>query len=244
MQESLIDGLEVQSYGENNPREQWGTVGEKSAIREIDPTDRIDVQRVFDIDRQANVLKFMVGDPKTERESIDWANLDVHMFAVSGAEGVAKDEQGELQGWIWFARDEKERLERAQDQGLLTLVEDAELLEVSFAKYDSASPGQISSGLRQACERIAGLRVSDEDNNFSPDTVITAYVSPQNTDSIHVLEASGFVPKGEIIYDPAENSEPDILYILDWYKLNSILHEKADKTLFSDPKDSWQKNPL
>lgn len=238
MQESLIGGLEVQSYGAHNPREQGGTVGEKSAIREIDPTDRIDVQRIFDIDRRGAVKKFMVGKEKTEQESIDWANLDVHMFAVSGSEGVPKSEVGELQGWIWFARDKKERLERTQDQGLLTLADGAELLEVSFAKYESAPPGQMASGLRQACDKVARLRVSEEDAKLIPDTIITAYVSPENIDSIHVLEASGFVAKGEIVYDPAESGETDVLYVLDWNKLNGILHEKADKVLFGELKDS------
>lgn len=237
MQESLIDGLEVQSYGEYNPREQWGTVGEKSSIREIDPTDRIDVQRIFDIDRQANVLKFMAGDPKTERESIDWANLEVHMFAVSGAEGVAKDEQGELQGWIWFQKDAKERLEKAQNQGLVTLSYGAQLLEVSFARYEKAENGQMASGLRQACQKIWTDSVR-EDSNERPNIVVTAYADPENEASINVLESAGFVARGDVIYDPKQSIKSDVLYVLNWSLLDTIVHEKADKTLFSDSKDS------
>jgi len=234
MTESLIEDLEIQSYGENNPRAQEGTVGERSAIREIDPTDRVDVQRIFDIDRQEGVLKFMVGDPKTEQESIDWAKKEVHMFAVSGAvENAPVGERGELQGWVWFGNDEKERLERAQNEGLLTLSHGAQMLEVSFAKYDKAEPGQMAGGLRQACHKLWKDNVI---NNAleRPNIVVTAYTSSQNPDSINVLESAGFVAKGNVIYDPKESIIPDVLYVLDWSLLNTILHQNVDRALFGD----------
>lgn len=238
MPESLIEWLEIQSYGDNNPRQQEGTVGEKSTIREIDPTDRIDVRRIFDIDRQAGVLKFMVGDPKTERESIDWANLEVHMFAVSGAvENAPAGEKGELQGWIWFTRDEKERLEKAQNEGLITLSYGAQLLEVSFVKYDKAEAGQMASGLRQACHKI-WLDNAREDTNGRPNIVVTAYVDPENESSINVLESAGFVAKGDVIYDPKQSIKSDVLYVLNWSLLDTLVHEKADKVLFGESKDS------
>lgn len=123
----LIDSLEIKDYSAQH-REQWGLIGEKSAIRTIDPEDRIDVQRVFDIDRQKGVLEFSYGEPKNERESIDWANEEVHMFAVSGSEGVSKEEFGELQGWIWFYKDEELRLKQVRESGLVELPADVEVL--------------------------------------------------------------------------------------------------------------------
>lgn len=241
MPESLIESLEIQTY-DKNPRQQEGTIGEKSTIREIDPTDRIDVRRVFDIDRQDAVKKFMVGEEKTEQESIDWASKQVHMFAVSGAlENSSENEKGELQGWIWFANDEKERLERAQALGLMTPAEGAEALEASFAKLEGSAEKQMSSGLRQACTKVARIRVSEDDDKLMPDTVITAYARAENVASVRVLEASGFVNRGEIVYDPTDDPEPDILYVLDWEKLNNILHEKADQKLFPGPQDETKK---
>lgn len=102
---------------------------------------------------------------------------------------------------------------------------------MSFAKYEEAPPGQMASGLRQACVAVGAIRVSGDPEELKPKLVVTAYTNPRNLKSARVLEAAGFVARGEVVYDPGDDPNPDTLYVLDWGRLNEIVHQKSDTTV-------------
>lgn len=70
-------------------------------------------------------------------------------------------------------------------------------------------------------ERRDPVRYQDISNR---QIYITAYVDPGNTDSINVLEHSGFELVGQTRYDESEEKD-DRVYILNWEKL----YQELDK---------------
>ena len=228
MTERLSD-LPIADYS-NAPREQKRVAWEKAAERRIDPNDQKDIWRVWITDRATGVVEEMIGDPKTVAESINDARSEPYLFAVSGSKGVKNEEVGELQGWVWFQKDEAERLARLKQEGLIRDIEGDEALEVSFARYPNAAPGQMASGLRQALIKLAESR-SQIGPSSEPDLTITAYASARNPDSQRVLERAGFVRRGMTVYDSEENDQKDHFYVLDWEVLDAILRQEVDSRI-------------
>ncbi len=228
MTEQLSD-LPIADYS-SAPREQTRVVWEKAAVRRIDPNDREDIWRVWITDRATGVVEEMIGDPKTVAECVNDARTEPLLFAVSGSRGVKGEEIGELQGWVWFQKDEAERLVRLGKEGLIKEGEGEEVLEVSSARYPKAAGGQMAGGLRQALIQLAEIH-SQDGPSLKPNLTITAYVSPRNPDAQRALERAGFVRRGMTVYDPEENNQKDHLYVLDWKVFEAILRQQVDSRI-------------
>ena len=237
MKEYTIDDLEKANYSVS-PRSQERMVGQVAALRVIDQTDKKDMSRLKAIDRGA--ADTMVGDLRSDSSLETFAKQGSDdrgiIFGVSGSsEKASTEEIGELQGWVQFYPDEPERVVRLMDAGILKAEElnDIPVVEISYAKNPDSASGQIKSAVQQACLKVAQMQAFEVKGGAQdiPSMVITAYVEPSNLASIAVLERCGFDKVGEIGYD-TDSESPDHLYMLNWGKLNQIVHESGDKVLF------------
>ncbi|MBI4009059.1 GNAT family N-acetyltransferase [Candidatus Roizmanbacteria bacterium] len=224
---NIIDNLPIQDYSQN-ARRQEKVIGQKAAIRQIDPTDRRDMQRLRTIDRDPKVLRWMAGEPLRDEDLMyDAKGLNEYkIFVISGSQSLKdSNEIGELQGIITVRPDKNERVEELRRLNLISQNSIQPILEVSYAQYPNSANRQVASGLRQVCARISRINAEiAEKSEFSPNILITAYSDSENIDSIRVLENSGFERKGTVNYDGEENS----VYVLNWQQLNKLLHEQGE----------------
>lgn len=192
-------------------------------IRKINLNDPEDIRRVAVIDRNREVLKYMAGKELNEKELLEFVTDDENrtLYVVSGHKGVPKEEIGKLQGWIliYSGKEVTERERRALGRKVFDL--NFSIIEVSYAKYPTAFPGQIADGLRQVLLDLARKSGGDLRKGLMPPILVTAYVSPENEQSRHVLETAGFTlqPK-KIIWDSKESKKKDLVYVLDWNRLH------------------------
>jgi hypothetical protein len=128
----------------------WGIVGENTALRLIDTSDPIDLERYWKTNQSVGP-GLMVDDIQTMAELIEnaqdngaWIGFT---FAISG---IAGKEIGEFQGFVQFTPDSENVLrEKIEQTGLFLFLRDVAIWEVSYARYPQAAGGQVASAVRQ-----------------------------------------------------------------------------------------------
>lgn len=173
---------------------------EKSRIRWVNLSDPEEKKRLWEIETDSLVAKFVENLSETEDELAEFTALekDYLVLAVEGKNGhVEETEVGKLQGWITVYPEDKRRLARLQRQGLIDPVKkDLRILEIGFAKHPLAKPGQIASAIRQALALLSEAHKQDGARTL----VVTAYADEANEASTRVLLAAGFSLKGRVKY--------------------------------------------
>lgn len=224
--------------GYREPREILSMIGQKSAIDHIVPDDAEDFFRIQTIDKEAENMN---GEKMSLSELKEWAKglRDWHIFAVRGTPRSVSDpsEIGELQGWIQSYYIYDYNVDIMKKEGMIPkdIPSEVGIYEVSYAKYPGAEPHQISAALRQALLTLA-IEFEDKDKrkkaSYKRPFLIRATVDPHNQESIRVLESSGFVQVGKMYYsnEPEDQKSKDLVYLLDWNRLYSIL----DEAVFSE----------
>ncbi|MBI2310569.1 GNAT family N-acetyltransferase [Candidatus Collierbacteria bacterium] len=186
---------------------------EKSRIRWVNLSDPEEKKRLWEIETDSLVAKYVEDLAETEDELIEFTTLekDYLVLAVEGKSGhVEEAEVGKLQGWVTVYPEDKRRLVRLQKQGLIDLIkEDLRFLEIGFAKHPLAKSKQIASAIRQAL----GLLREAHKQDGGQALVITAYADEANEASTRVLLAAGFSLKGKVKYH-LKNISHDNFFIL------------------------------
>jgi hypothetical protein len=219
-------------------------VGQRSALRLINFKDRTDMQRYRDINRtlpeefvnthipEGN----LIGEVYYNRPGKKGYRSEEWYFGVAGSKGVSDTEMGELQGWVSIYPEDS--IDNLVAKGYLPETAKNDLvLEVSFARHPNAAPLQMASALRQVCTQVSQINaVLNKDSQVSKPTIpVTAYVKPDNIDSVTLMKAAGFEEKGEIEF--IEESENKVyqykVFILDWSKLNEKMHQAADEEILT-----------
>jgi hypothetical protein len=211
--------------------EQSRMIGQRTAIRAFVPNDPEDMERLQKIFQDPDVQRWMEGvkdmnadDIKrfSKRQGRKWGRGYQHefVFAISGSPGFLRnsDEEGKVQGVVNIYRVFKEDKDALVEKGLFK--DDEDIFEVSYARNPQARPGQVSSGLIQACFRL-DLMLGNTERGEKPSLPIVAFVESENRNSVSVLEHSGFERIGWL--------DGDEVYRLNWEKAQSILHESADE---------------
>jgi hypothetical protein len=237
MSDIKISDLPIRDFSKE-PRRQWQAVGENSAIRLIDPKDRKDMQRYRTIDD--NLPPEFKGERAEDHELIkDIEDVqpgkgkkysEIYTFAVSGSNKVNKEEIGELQGWVDIYWSDYRKV--AIEKNLVPYKTKKDMvLELAYARLPNAAPNQMASAVRQVCMQLSQIDAfRQKEDAVSPELIVTTRVLPTNQNSIQVAEAAGFEYKGQI------QGDEDLwnFYMLNWEKLNEIMHQKADKTFTSE----------
>lgn len=186
---------------------------EKSRIRFVNLSDPEEKKRLWEIETNSLVVRYVEDLFETEDELIEFTALekDYLVLAVEGKSGhVEETEVGKLQGWITVYPEDKRRLARLQRQGLINPIKkDLRILEIGFAKHPLAKPGQIASAIRQALALLSEAHKQDGARTL----VVTAYADETNEASTRVLLAAGFSLKGRVKYHP-KNTNHDNFFIL------------------------------
>lgn len=236
MTEADIESLPLQDYSKL-PKGRVITIveGERSGLRLIDFKDRVDMLRFREIDRglPSEFEDTCLSDEETIREirlsrpRRKMGREQEWYFGITVAEGVEENEVGELQGWVSIYQDER-ALELVKKSILPSGTPKESVFEVSYAKYQGAARGAISSGLRQVCLRFsqinAAVHQKEDEKVLSPSFFITSYVKSSNEASIRVLKAAGFEDKGALATKDGKIEYR--VYVLDWDKLHQKLKEK------------------
>lgn len=236
-----IERLPIKDYSKN-PRRVFPFRGEKSAIRLIDPEDRIDMGRYRDIARSLPITDFgpfeendqdLLNEVRNGRSGIPMQEEAEYLFGVVGLHGVSQHEIGELQGWVCVARLWVEEIDRLVEKNIFPPVkEDTIVLGVTYARHKDAPVGQMASALRQTCSLLSGVCACQNPEGVKPEMLVLAFVRPRNIQSQNVLKASGFVRKGKGYFYGFETQH--LVYALDWNELNTIMQEKVDRELFGE----------
>lgn len=185
---------------------------EKSRIRHLKANDPEEKKRLWEIETDPLVAKFVEDLSKTEAEMIKFTTLEKNylVLAIEGKAGhVEEAEVGRLQGWITVYSEEKKRLIRLQKHGLADLVKnDLRVLEIGFARHPKAKSGQMAGAVRQVMAWLHEEHVGDGKHQL----VVTAYADETNEGSIRVLTAAGFVRQGQIKYH-VKNKTKDHFFV-------------------------------
>lgn len=242
---NLFAHLKERSFAAR-PRLQERLPGMRSALRATTPKDLHDMSRHHEIDVRTYEDGTLAGTLGTKRELELFAARGVEpgaiLFAVSGSPSHPKldtKEIGELQGWVGFYKNEPSLINRAIRAGILeksATTSNRPIVEVSYGKYAHAPEKQMQDGLLQALYRLSRAAAEAYPTDTIPPTV-TACVEPRNKASARMLEKAGFEPKGRLQYDlkhPTE--EPDVMYVLNWGKYNTILRERMKEELIASGK--------
>lgn len=211
----------------------WGIVGEKAALRQINTADPVDVERYWETN-QSVTAGLMVDDIETLDELIENAQVNEpgigFTFAISGIVGK---EIGEFQGFVQFTPDQENTLqEKIEQTGLFQFLRDVVIWEISYARYPQSASGQVASAVRQGCVLLLNELKRDE---CYPRVAIIGCVGPdENPDSLRVLTSAGFEPLGSLKEQPAaiiryEDQAPtlDSVWVLNWNTLHHKLRAKA-----------------
>jgi hypothetical protein len=211
----------------------WGIVGENSALRQINTSDPVDLDRYWETSQGVGA-GLMVDDFETREELAENAKINGRKigftFAISGISGK---EIGELQGFVQFTSDGRNEFRhKIQETGLFEFLKGIVLWEVSYAKYPPSAPRQVASAVRQACvlllKKLKG-------GGVYPRVAIFGCVGPdENPDSLRVLTSACFNPIGSSSEDPGgiiryheQASSLDSVWLLNWNALSHRLREKA-----------------
>lgn len=219
----------------------WKLIPEEPAlISALSSENTVDFERYKQMDRSPETQTWMIGDEMTNeeiKEHLDSHSKEVLLYAISGEKG-----EGDLEGWVQFLPEEKERIDRIRKLALADLLEDDLILELSYAKYkdpdlpeERRERGLISSGVRQICYSL-GLELTEQDAEvkeskrplLKPKLKIVAYTNPVNKPSERVLEKSGFKKLGAIKYEP-DDEKYDNFWMLDWDELSDFYARKDEE---------------
>ncbi|OGD71346.1 hypothetical protein A3D09_01090 [Candidatus Collierbacteria bacterium RIFCSPHIGHO2_02_FULL_49_10] len=188
---------------------------EKSRLRHLNPKDPEEKKRLWKIETDPRVVKFVENICQTDDDLADFATLekDYLVLAIEGKAGhVDEAEVGKLQGWVVVCPEEKKRLARLQKHGLADLAKQGlRVLEIGFARHPKAKSGQMASALRQVLAFLQTEHTKDGEVQL----VITAYTDEANEASTRVLLASGFLQMGKVKYH-VRNAGHDNFFI--WQK--------------------------
>ena len=211
----------------------WGIVGEKAALRQINTADPIDLERYWETN-QSVAPGLMVDDIETLDELIECAKVNGSWigftFAISGIVGK---EIGEFQGFVQFTPDAENALRKKIEQtGLFQFRRDVAIWEISYARYPHSASGQVASAVRQGCVL---LLIKLRRHESYPHVAIVGCVGPdENPGSLRVLTSAGFEPLGSSKEQPAgiiryvEHAPSlDSVWLLNWNVLSYKLRAKA-----------------
>lgn len=183
--------------------------GERSNIRRFRVDDPDEVSRMVVIENDPGVMEFVEGLQANEEDLKNFGRGDEERLpvAIAGKQGFVDElEVDKLQGWVYFYPDEEERLERLKRSDMETdLINDRNVVEISYAKYPGAAKGQMSSGVRQAIKTMYR-----ECARYGVRMAITAYTDRVNFDSKRLLIATGFRKVGEIEYHEGAGKKDDV----------------------------------
>lgn len=211
----------------------WGIIGENTALRLIDTSDTIDLERYWKTNQSVGP-GLMVDDIETMAELIDnaqdngaWIGFT---FAISG---IAGKEIGEFQGFVQFTPDSENMLrEKIEQTGLFLFLRDVAIWEVSYARYPQAAGGQMASAVRQGCVLL--LNELERDECYPRVAIIGCAGPDENPGSLRVLTSAGFEPLGSSKEQPAgiiryddPSSSLDSVWLLNWNALSHKLRAKA-----------------
>jgi hypothetical protein len=211
----------------------WGIVGEKAALRQINTADPVDLERYWETNQSVSA-GLMVDDIETLDELIENAQVNEpgigFTFAISGSVGK---EIGEFQGFVQFTPDQENTLQQKIEQtGLFQFLRDVVIWEISYARYPHSASGQVASAVRQGCVLLLNELRRDE---CYPRVAIIGCVGPdENPDSLRVLTSAGFEPLGSLEEQPAaiiryedQAATLDSVWVLNWNTLHHKLRAKA-----------------
>ena len=211
----------------------WGIVGEKAALRQINTADPVDLERYWETNQSVSA-GLMVDDIETLDELIENAQVNEpgigFTFAISGIVGK---EIGEFQGFVQFTPDQENTLqEKIEQTGLFQFLRDVVIWEISYARYPQSASGQVASAVRQGCVLLLNELRRDE---CYPRVAIIGCVGPdENPDSLRVLTSAGFEPLGSLKEQPAaiiryedQAATLDSVWVLNWNTLHHKLRAKA-----------------
>ena len=211
----------------------WGIVGEKAALRQINTADPVDLERYWETNQSVSA-GLMVDDIETLDELIENAQVNEpgigFTFAISGSVGK---EIGEFQGFVQFTPDQENTLrEKIEQTGLFQFLRDVVIWEISYARYPHSASGQVASAVRQGCVLLLNELRRDE---CYPRVAIIGCVGPdENPDSLRVLTSAGFEPLGSLKEQPAaiiryedQAATLDSVWVLNWNTLHHKLRAKA-----------------
>lgn len=238
--------------------EQIKYIGEtRAAIRYLDFDDKRDMKRLLSTIRHPRVKKFVDGLTGMDISDVrGWADeYKDHtgfandgewmvLFGIAGTPSnpsIKNSQIGEYQGFVNCYSSPGDREQTRSNARLLgrRIIQATDIVELSVAKWPPAPSGQVDSAIRQVCleiNRIKGKSLRNDTGKHSkksePDMLIVAYIEPQNIHSRKVFELSGFINRGETKYVGDNGKvESDLLYELDWKKLNQIVHKNADRAV-------------
>jgi hypothetical protein len=93
------------------------------------------------------------GTPEDRAKEKPKGELE-YLFGVAGMDAVAKDDIGELQGWVYYSKDHYAKT--IKRKGILPSETDLKsVYAVSYAKIKDAPPHQMASALRQSLTIIS-----------------------------------------------------------------------------------------
>jgi hypothetical protein len=195
----------------------------RSALRPIDPSNKEDMERILDIEKKTSEIMIgNIGTSPEEIRSFAEGESDRLIYGVSGSVHVidVPDEVGKLQGWVQIYR-VKETSTREQVLARLNIPKGKEpvMLEVSYAKYEAAKGGQMSSALKQLLYEIYRNYMLLINGRIEEEVIVIASIDTGNDPSSHVAESAGFKKNGSLELKTQE--KPDDLYILDWNNYKS-----------------------
>lgn len=184
--------------------------GERARIRWIRHDDPEEMRRLVSIDLDENVRSYVLettGDEEDLAQFAEGTKKSIGVAIAGKKEHAGDTEEDRLQGWIAVYLDHPRRLARAQGLGLLTYDWERVYLEVGFARYPAAKPGQMASALRST---VVSLTRYLAGKNLK--WCLTGYTHPNNEGSKRVLEAAGFKHLGEMPYTAREKHH-DCVYL-------------------------------
>lgn len=214
-------------------REQVRYVGEKTALRFFNLKDPEDLNRMEETITNNSVRAFVEGLGGMNADDIKrWLTDKINAvpwevcYMVSGSMSVKPEEFGEIQGFINFYPDEPSRELLPEKYR-----EAKQVIGIGYARYPEGRHGQISGAIRQSCMEINKLKGNATVG--TPDMVIVALCREDNKASIKTAEDACFDNYGVINgKDEQGRDEKDILFILNWNRLNTRLHNNSDRFVF------------